>query len=93
DASAVLRAPGQTRCEAWIETFRLERRADGWFFVLDATVRTTGPDGASASRRVFSPVLVASPGAPEPPPERVVAAVAESLSALSPVPGFPPPAP
>ena len=52
DASLAPTGAERTLVECWIEEFRLVRRADGLVFRFAATLYTTPPGGAAASRRV-----------------------------------------
>lgn len=81
DSSMAPRGKSFALVECWIETFRVEKREDGWFFALKADLYETAPDGKTAGRRVNAETKIADHGR-EPPPEKVVRAIAETLRQL-----------
>lgn len=81
DASMAPRGKAAALVECWIETFRVEKREGGWFFAFKADLFETAADGKTAGRRVAAETKIADPGR-EPPPEKVVRAIAETLQGL-----------
>jgi len=81
DSSMAPRGKSYALVECWIETFRVEKREDGWFFAFKANIFETAPDGKTAGRSVNAETKIADLGR-EPPPEKVVRAIAEVLRRL-----------
>ncbi len=82
DGSMAARAPAHVRLDAWIDVFRVEKRTDGWYFVLDATLYLTARDGKMEGRKVASSICLAGAGEAEPKPESIVHAIAQALDAF-----------